>query len=51
MMDTSHQDFVLHVLDTAQDLTLATIRPDGYPQAGFWAHRTGERLAHAAHLG
>jgi nitroimidazol reductase NimA-like FMN-containing flavoprotein (pyridoxamine 5'-phosphate oxidase superfamily) len=32
-MDRTHQDFVLHVLDTAQDLTLATIRPDGYPQA------------------
>jgi nitroimidazol reductase NimA-like FMN-containing flavoprotein (pyridoxamine 5'-phosphate oxidase superfamily) len=33
MMDKGQQDFVLHVLDTAQDLTLATIRPDGYPQA------------------
>jgi nitroimidazol reductase NimA-like FMN-containing flavoprotein (pyridoxamine 5'-phosphate oxidase superfamily) len=33
MMDRLQQDFVLHVLDTAQDLTLATIRPDGYPQA------------------
>jgi nitroimidazol reductase NimA-like FMN-containing flavoprotein (pyridoxamine 5'-phosphate oxidase superfamily) len=32
-MDRTQQDFVLHVLDTAQDLTLATIRPDGYPQA------------------
>ena len=32
-METTHREFVLHVLDTAQDLTLATIRPDGYPQA------------------
>ena len=32
-MEKEQQDFVLHVLDTAQDLTLATIRPDGYPQA------------------
>jgi nitroimidazol reductase NimA-like FMN-containing flavoprotein (pyridoxamine 5'-phosphate oxidase superfamily) len=32
-MESSNHDFVLHVLDTAQDLTLATIRPDGYPQA------------------
>jgi len=32
-MDREQQDFMLHVLDTAQDLTLATIRPDGYPQA------------------
>jgi hypothetical protein len=33
MMETANEEFVLHVLDTAQDLTLATIRPDGYPQA------------------
>jgi nitroimidazol reductase NimA-like FMN-containing flavoprotein (pyridoxamine 5'-phosphate oxidase superfamily) len=32
-MESSNHDFVLQVLDTAQDLTLATIRPDGYPQA------------------
>jgi nitroimidazol reductase NimA-like FMN-containing flavoprotein (pyridoxamine 5'-phosphate oxidase superfamily) len=32
-MDKEQQAFVRHVLDTAQDLTLATIRPDGYPQA------------------
>jgi nitroimidazol reductase NimA-like FMN-containing flavoprotein (pyridoxamine 5'-phosphate oxidase superfamily) len=32
-MESAQQDFLLHVLDTAQDLTLATIRPDGYPQA------------------
>jgi nitroimidazol reductase NimA-like FMN-containing flavoprotein (pyridoxamine 5'-phosphate oxidase superfamily) len=33
MMETAHREFVEHVLDTAPDLTLATIRPDGYPQA------------------
>ena len=32
-MDSSQHEFVMHVLDAAQDLTLATIRPDGYPQA------------------
>lgn len=32
-MDQTHRDFVLHVIDAAPDLTLATIRPDGYPQA------------------
>jgi len=32
-MERGQQDFVLQVLDTAQDLTLATIRPDGFPQA------------------
>ncbi|MGJ7917197.1 pyridoxamine 5'-phosphate oxidase family protein [Massilia sp. LXY-6] len=32
-MEQEQQAFVLRVLDTAQDLTLATIRPDGYPQA------------------
>jgi general stress protein 26 len=32
-MDQSFKDFVLHVLDNASDLTLATLRPDGYPQA------------------
>lgn len=40
-MDKIQNDFVLSVLDTAQDLTLATIRPDGYPQATTvsFAHR------------
>ena len=40
-MDKIQNDFVLRVLDTAQDLTLATIRPDGYPQATTvsFAHR------------
>jgi nitroimidazol reductase NimA-like FMN-containing flavoprotein (pyridoxamine 5'-phosphate oxidase superfamily) len=33
MMETGQRDFVQQVLDTAQDLTLATIRPDGFPQA------------------
>jgi nitroimidazol reductase NimA-like FMN-containing flavoprotein (pyridoxamine 5'-phosphate oxidase superfamily) len=33
MMEQAHHEFVLHVLDTAPDMTLATIRPDGYPQA------------------
>jgi general stress protein 26 len=32
-MESSHKDFVLKVIDSAQDLTLATVRPDGYPQA------------------
>jgi general stress protein 26 len=32
-MDKSFKDFVLHVVDNATDLTLATLRPDGYPQA------------------
>jgi hypothetical protein len=32
-MEKIQNDFVLHVLDMAPDLTLATIRPDGYPQA------------------
>lgn len=40
-MDKIQNEFVLRVLDTAQDLTLATIRPDGYPQATTvsFAHR------------
>jgi nitroimidazol reductase NimA-like FMN-containing flavoprotein (pyridoxamine 5'-phosphate oxidase superfamily) len=33
MMERGQRDFVQQVLDTAQDLTLATIRPDGFPQA------------------
>lgn len=32
-MDQSFKDFVLHVVDNANDLTLATVRPDGFPQA------------------
>jgi hypothetical protein len=32
-MNQSNQDFVKRVLDGASDLTLATVRPDGYPQA------------------
>jgi hypothetical protein len=32
-MDKIQNDFVLQVLDMAPDMTLATIRPDGYPQA------------------
>lgn len=32
-MDQSFKDFVLHVIDNANDMTLATVRPDGFPQA------------------
>ena len=32
-MDQSTQEFVLDIIERAKDLTLATIRPDGYPQA------------------
>ncbi|MDB5935050.1 MAG: hypothetical protein JWQ01_2394 [Massilia sp.] len=32
-MDQTFKDFVLKVIDGASDLTLATLRPDGYPQA------------------
>lgn len=32
-MNDAQKEFVLHVLQTAKDLTLATVRPDGYPQA------------------
>jgi len=32
-MDGAQRQFVQQVLDSATDLTLATIRPDGYPQA------------------
>ena len=32
-MDQPQHEFVMRVLDRAKDLTLATIRPDGYPQA------------------
>jgi nitroimidazol reductase NimA-like FMN-containing flavoprotein (pyridoxamine 5'-phosphate oxidase superfamily) len=33
VMERTQQEFVQHVLDSAPDLTLATLRPDGYPQA------------------
>jgi general stress protein 26 len=32
-MDQPNKEFVIRVIEGAQDLTLATIRPDGYPQA------------------
>lgn len=32
-MDQPNKDFVIRVIEGAQDLTLATVRPDGYPQA------------------
>lgn len=32
-MDKSMQAFILGLIDNGKDLTLATIRPDGYPQA------------------
>jgi len=32
-MEGAQREFVQQVLDSATDLTLATIRPDGYPQA------------------
>lgn len=32
-MDQATRDFVQHIIEHAKDLTLATIRPDGYPQA------------------
>jgi nitroimidazol reductase NimA-like FMN-containing flavoprotein (pyridoxamine 5'-phosphate oxidase superfamily) len=32
-MEHQQSAFVRQVIDSAQDLTLATIRPDGYPQA------------------
>ncbi len=32
-MDQTNKDFVIRVIEGAQDLTLATVRPDGYPQA------------------
>ena len=32
-MDQSTKKFVLSIIDNAKDLTLATVRPDGYPQA------------------
>lgn len=32
-MDQPTREFVLDIIDKARDLTLATVRPDGYPQA------------------
>lgn len=32
-MDQLTKEFLLNIIDTAKDLTLATVRPDGYPQA------------------
>lgn len=32
-MDSSTRQFVLNIIDHAKDMTLATVRPDGYPQA------------------
>lgn len=32
-MDQASKEFALDVLNQAKDITLATIRPDGYPQA------------------
>jgi nitroimidazol reductase NimA-like FMN-containing flavoprotein (pyridoxamine 5'-phosphate oxidase superfamily) len=32
-MDQPTQKFILDIVEHARDLTLATIRPDGYPQA------------------
>lgn len=32
-MEKPMEDFVLNIIDHGKDLTLATVRPDGYPQA------------------
>lgn len=32
-MDQSTQKFILDIIDSGKNLTLATVRPDGYPQA------------------
>lgn len=32
-MDKATQEFILDIINHGRDLTLATIRPDGYPQA------------------
>lgn len=32
-MDHMTEEFVLNIIERAKDLTLATVRPDGYPQA------------------
>lgn len=31
-MDQAKRDFIIHILDQCQDLALATVRPDGWPQ-------------------
>ncbi|HWW73579.1 MAG TPA: pyridoxamine 5'-phosphate oxidase family protein [Duganella sp.] len=33
ILDRTHRQFILNLLGAAHDLTLATLRPDGYPQA------------------
>jgi nitroimidazol reductase NimA-like FMN-containing flavoprotein (pyridoxamine 5'-phosphate oxidase superfamily) len=32
-MDTRQHKFIRHIIDIGKDMTLATIRPDGFPQA------------------
>lgn len=32
-MDTSTEQFILNIINHGKDLTVANIRPDGYPQA------------------
>jgi nitroimidazol reductase NimA-like FMN-containing flavoprotein (pyridoxamine 5'-phosphate oxidase superfamily) len=32
-LDRTHRQFILNLLGATHDLTLATLRPDGYPQA------------------
>lgn len=32
-LDRTHRQFILNLLAATHDLTLATVRPDGYPQA------------------
>jgi len=32
-LDRTHRQFILQLLGAAQDMTLATLRPDGFPQA------------------
>lgn len=32
-MDQATREFILNIIDSGRDLTLATVRPDGYPQA------------------
>ena len=32
-MDASTREFILNIVNNEHDLTLATVRPDGYPQA------------------
>ncbi len=37
-MDKTQEDFILNILNTHNDMTLATIRPDGWPQANTVAY-------------